>query len=212
MKRARVMLADDHKVFLEALQPLLEPHFDIVGTATDGIALSEGAKIIRPDVIVTDLAMPLLNGLGAARKLKQILPNVKVIFLTMNDDLDLAVQAMREGASGYVLKTSAAAELLQAIDAARKGKFYVTPEIARGMQEVFIRDPEGKPERKELTQRQREVLQLLAEGKSMKQAADILSVTPRTIAFHKYTMMKQLGIKTTAELIHFAIEQHVLVT
>jgi DNA-binding NarL/FixJ family response regulator len=212
MKRARVMLADDHKVFLEALQHLLDPHFDVVGTATDGIALSEGAKRIRPDVIVTDLGMPQLNGLHAARALRQALPNVKVIFLTMNDDPDFAVQAMGEGASGYLLKSSAAAELLQAINVALKGKFYVTPEIARGMHEAFIRNPEGKSERKEVTQRQREVLQLLVQGKSMKQAAATLAVSPKTIAFHKYTIMRQLGIKTTAQLIQFAIQKHIVVT
>jgi DNA-binding NarL/FixJ family response regulator len=211
MKLSRVMLADDHQLLLEALQKLLEPHFDIVGTAADGIALVERAKVLRPDVVVIDLAMPLLNGLDAARKLKQMLPNVKLIFLTMNEDPDLAVQAMREGASGYLLKKGAAAELVQAIHLAIKGKSYVTPEIARGMQEAFIRDPEGKSKRKVLTQRQREVLQLLAEGKSMKEAAAVLAVTPRTIAFHKYRMMEELGIKTTAELIQFAVQNRVVV-
>jgi DNA-binding NarL/FixJ family response regulator len=212
MKPAKVMLADDHKVFLEALRLLLERHFDIVGTATDGVALFEGAKVIRPNVIVIDLAMPLLNGLDAARKLKQVLPDVKLIFLTVNEDPDLAMQAMREGASGYVLKKSAAAELLQAIHAAIKGKTYVTPEIARRIQELWIKDPEGKSNPNVLSQRQREVLQLLAEGKTMKQAADVLAVTPRTIAFHKYRIMETLRIKTTAELIQFAIRNHVVVT
>jgi DNA-binding NarL/FixJ family response regulator len=152
--------------------------------------------------------MPLLNGLDAARKLKQMLPEVKSIFLTMNEDPDFAVQAMREGASGYLLKKYGAAELVQAIYAAIKGKSYVTPQIARGIQEAFIRDPESKPKRTVLTKRQQEVLQLLADGKSMKEAAAVLTVTPRTIAFHKYRIMEELGIKTTAELIKFAIQSH----
>jgi DNA-binding NarL/FixJ family response regulator len=208
MKLSRLMLADDHQLLLEAFRKLLEPHFDVVGTATDGVALLEGAQTLRPDVVVIDLAMPVLNGLDAARKLKQTLPEVKLIFLTMNEDPDFAVQAMREGASGYLLKKSGAAELVQAIYAVIKGKSYVTPQIARGVQEAFIRDPEGKPKRTVLTQRQQEVLQLLADGKSMKEAAAVLAVTPRTIAFHKYRMMEELGIKTTAELIKFAIQSH----
>ena len=212
MKRTRLMLADDHKVFLETLKHFLEPYFEVVATATDGIALSEIAQEAHPDVIIADMGMPLLNGLDAVRKLKRTLRNAKVIFLTMNEDPYLAVNAMREGASGYVLKKAAAAELLQAVDAVLKGKSYVSPEIAQSIQEAFIRDPEGKLSRKVLSQRQREVLQLLAEGKSMKQAADILAVTPRTIAFHKYKIMEELGIKTTAELIQFAIRNHVLMT
>jgi DNA-binding NarL/FixJ family response regulator len=210
MKRTRLMLADDHKVFLETLKHFLEPRFEVVATATDGIALSETAQEVHPDVIVADMGMPLLNGLDAVRKLKRTLRNVKVIFLTMNEDPYLAVNAMREGASGYVLKKAAGAELLQALDAVLKDKSYVSPEIAQSIQEAFIRDPEGKLSRKVLSQRQREVLQLLAEGKSMKQAADILAVTPRTIAFHKYKMMEELGINTSAELIQFAIRNHVI--
>jgi DNA-binding NarL/FixJ family response regulator len=210
--KPRVMVANDHKMVIEALRKLLEPHFDVVGTATDGMSLLEGAQALRPDVVVVDLAMPLLNGLEAARKLKHILPQVKLIFLTMNEDPDFAVQAMREGASGYLLKTSASTELVHAIDAAMKGKSYVTPEIARGMQETFIQTPEGKSKRTVLTQRQREVLQLLAEGKSMKEAATVLGLAPRTIAFHKYRMMAELGIKTTAELLTYAIKSHVVVT
>jgi DNA-binding NarL/FixJ family response regulator len=210
--KPRIMVANDHKMFVEGLRHLLEPHFDVVGTTTNGVALLEGAQALRPDVVVIDLAMPLLNGLEAARKLKHMLPQVKLIFLTVNEDPDFAVQAMREGASGYLLKKSAAAELVQAIYAAIKGQSYVTPEIARGMQEAFIQAPEGKSKRTVLTQRQREVLQLLVEGKSMKEAATILGLTPRTIAFHKYRMMDELGIKTTAELLKFAIKSHVVVT
>jgi DNA-binding NarL/FixJ family response regulator len=210
-RHRRLMLADDHTLLLEAFRKLLEPHFDVVGTATDGHALLEAARALHPEVVVMDMAMPLLNGLEASRKLKGVVPGVKVIFLTMHEDSDLAVQAMREGASGYLLKTSAPAELLHAISTALKGKSYVTPRIASGIQEAFIRDPTGKQRGQELTPRQREVLQLLAEGSSMKQAATTLSVTARTIAFHKYKMMDVLGIKTSAELIHFAITNRVRV-
>ena len=205
------MLADDHTLLVEAFRKLLESTYDVVGTVTDGLALLDAAPALKPDVAVIDVAMPRLNGLEAGRRLKQMMPGVKLIFLTMNEDPDLAVEAMRQGASGYLLKTSAASELFRAIQAALKGSTYVTPQIARGMREAFIRDPKGKNRGKELTPRQREVIQLLAEGKSMKEAADILGVTPRTIAFHKYRMMEDLGVKTTAELIQVSIKKHVLV-
>jgi DNA-binding NarL/FixJ family response regulator len=139
------------------------------------------------------------------------MPRVKLIFLTMNEDPDLAAEAIRNGASGYLLKTCAASELLDAIQAALKGESHVTPKMALSMREAFIQNPQGKNPDKELTPRQREVMQLLAEGKSMKEAADILKVSPRTIAFHKYGMMKALGIKTTAELIQVGIRKHLLV-
>lgn len=208
MKSMRLMIADDHQVFVDALRRFLEPYYEIVGTANDGLALLEGAKAMHPDVVVADMAMPVLNGLNAAPRLKTIIPNVKLIFLTMNDDPSLAIEAMRGGASGYVLKKSGAAELIQAIQMALKGNRYVSPELARGIEEIQIRNPQGLPTRKDLSQRQREVLQLLTEGKLMKEIADILDVTPRTVAFHKYRIMEQLGIKTNAELIQFAIENH----
>jgi DNA-binding NarL/FixJ family response regulator len=205
------MLADDHTMLVEALRKLLESTYDVVGTVADGLALLDAAPALKPDVAVIDVGMPRLNGLEAGRRLRQMMPGVKLIFLTMNEDPDLAVYAMRHGASGYLLKTSVASELLSAIQAALKGCTYVTPQIARGMQGAFIRNPQGKSRDKELTPRQREVIQLLAEGKSMKEAANILQLTPRTIAFHKYGMMKDLGVKTTAELIQACIKKHVLV-
>jgi DNA-binding NarL/FixJ family response regulator len=211
MKRPRVLLADDHTLVLEAFRNLLEPANDVVGTVKDGLDLLDAGPALKPDVILVDVAMPQLNGLEAGRRLKKMMPGVKLIFLTMNEDPDLAAEAMRNGASGYLLKTSAASELFHAIQAALKGSSYVTPQIARGMQEAFIWDPRGRNSDKELTPRQREVIQLLAEGKSMKEAADILKISPRTIAFHKYTMMKQLGIKTSAELIQVGIKKHFLV-
>jgi len=211
MSRPRVLLADDHRLLVDAFRNFLEPLCEVVGAVGDGRALLDVAPALKPDVVVIDIAMPRLNGLEAGRRLKQTMPVIKLIYLTMNEDPDLAVQAMRGGASGYLLKTSAASELSHAIQVAMKGSRYVTPKIESAMKEAFIRDPEGRTSEKELTPRQREVLQLLAEGKSMKEAADILRVTPRTIAFHKYQMMQDLGIKTNAELIQMGIKKHVLV-
>ena len=211
MKPPRILLADDHTLLLEAFRALLEPTDEVVGTVADGLALLDAAPALKPDVIIIDIGMPRLNGLEAARQLKKMMPGVKLIFLTMNEDPDLAVEAMRQGASAYLLKKCAASELFQAIQAALKGSSYVTPQIARGIQEAFIRDPQGKNRGKELTPRQRQVIQVLAEGKSMKEAADILRVTPRTIAFHKYRVMEDLGIKTTAELIQFSFKERILV-
>jgi DNA-binding NarL/FixJ family response regulator len=210
MARPRLMLADDHTILVEAFRKLLEPHYEVVGTVPDGRALVETAPSLNPDVVVVDIGMPLMNGLEAALRLKEKLPNVKLIFLTMNDDPDLAVEAMRSGASGYLLKSSVAEELLRAIHLALKGKRYVTPLIARGMQKSFIKNPGAKAQAKALTPRQREVIQLLAEGKSMKEAAGILNITERTVAFHKYRVMGALNLGTSAELIQFAIRSRIL--
>ena len=211
MKLPRVILADDHKILLEAFRKLLEPHYEIVAAVSDGRALLIAAATLKPDVILLDIGMPLLNGLEAARQLKNKLPSVRLIFLTMQEDPELAVEAMRAGASGYLLKTSASSELLHAIQEALKGKTYVTPRISQGMEQSFIRDPRGRQKVKSLTPRQCEVVQLLAEGKSMKEIADVLHVTPRTVAFHKYKTMEELALKSTAELIQFAIKNHIVV-
>jgi len=211
MRMPRIILADDHTVFVEALCELLAPHVEVVGTAGDGLALLEIALSLKPDVVVVDVAMPLLNGLDAGRELKKKLPHVKLIFLTTYEDPELAVEAMELGACGYLLKTSAGSELFNAIREALRGKTYVTPKIARGMEESFIRDPRGAKRDKSLTPRQREVVQLLAEGKPMKVVADILRITPRTVAFHKYRAMQDLGLKTNAELIHFAIKDRIMI-
>jgi len=204
------MLADDHTLLIEAYRKLLEHNFDVVGGVTNGRELLESAPVLKPDVVLLDIGMPLLNGLDAGRQLKAKNPGIKLVFLTMNEDPDLAVEAMRSGASGYLLKICAASELFLAIQTAVRGRFYVTPQIARGMQEAFVRDPEPKRCRETVTPRKREVLQLLAEGKSMKQAADVLHVSARTIAFHKYQMMQELGLKSTAGLIQYAIRSHVV--
>jgi|SRR5215831_1771362 len=211
MMLPRVMLADDHTIIVEAFRKLLEPHVQIVGSAADGRALLETAQQLKPDVIVVDIGMPLMNGLEAGLRLKSLMPGVKFIFLTMNEDPTLAAEAMRCGASGYLLKSSAGSELIRAIQLAVKGKSYVTPRVARGMQQSFIENPESKARPKTLTFRQREVVQLLAEGKSMKEVAAVLNVSARTVAFHKYRIMKQLGLKTTADLIQFAIKSRILV-
>jgi DNA-binding NarL/FixJ family response regulator len=210
-KLPRVILADDHTILVEAFRKLLEPACEVVATVADGHALLEVALRFKPDVIVLDIAMPLLNGLDAGRQVKELVPGVKLIFLTMNEDPDLAVEAIRMGASGYLLKKSAASELFKAIQTALRGKSYVTPQIARGMETSFIRDPEGNKHNQTLTPRQRQVVQLLAEGKSMKEAADVLKVATRTIAFHKYRIMEDLKLKTTADLIQFAMKNHIVV-
>ena len=210
MKLPRILLADDHTMLLEAFRRLLEGKCEVVGAVSDGRALLREAPVLKPDVLVVDIGMPLLNGLEAGRQLKKMLPSVKLIFLTMNEDSDLADEAMRSGASAYLLKSSAASELFRAIQDVLKGKTYVTPKIARGMQQAFIRYPRGRRHQKSLTARQREVIQLLAEGKSMKEAADFLNVTPRTVAFHKYRIMEELGLKTSADLVQFAIRNRIV--
>jgi len=159
---------------------------------------------------VMDISMPTLNGLDAGRRLKQLRPAIKLIYLTMNDDPDLAAEAFRLGASGYVLKTCASSELLLAIRAAIRGKCYVTPLVTKGMVGSFIQNAMRKKHPHKLTIRQREVLQLLAEGRSMKEVANELSITARTVAFHKYTMMEQLQIKTSAELVHYAARNSIV--
>jgi DNA-binding NarL/FixJ family response regulator len=204
MTRARILMADDHAMLLDAFKALLESEFDVVGTVTDGRMLLEEFSRLQPDVVLLDIAMPLLNGLDAGRQLRAQRKSVKLIYLTMNPDPDLAGEALRLGASGYVLKTSAFQELKQAIHEVLRGRSYITPLITRDVVGSLIAPKAG---RHELTMRQREVLQLLAEGRSMKEVGAILDLTPRTVAFHKYRMMEQLRLKTSAELVQFAVRQ-----
>jgi len=204
MTRPRILMADDHLILLEAFKALLEQAFEIVGTVTDGRTLLEEFARLNPDVVLLDIAMPLLNGLDAGRQIKAQRRSVKLIYLTMNPDPDLASEALRLGASGYVLKSSAVQELKQAIEEALRGRSYITPLITRDVVGSLIQQ---RSARHELTVRQREVLQLLAEGKSMKEVGAILDLTPRTVAFHKYKMMEQLRLKTSAELVKFAVQQ-----
>jgi DNA-binding NarL/FixJ family response regulator len=194
----------------EAFTRLLEPTCDVVGAVADGRALLAAAPDLRPDIAVIDIAMPLLNGLDAARQLKRVMPKVKVIFLTMSEDPDVAAEAFRVGASGYLLKNSAASELLAAIQEVSRGNSYITPLATQGLVETLLDHTEPSTNSVELSPRQREVLQLLAEGHTMKEIAPTLKITPRTVAFHKYSMMEQLGITSSAELVQFAVKQHLV--
>lgn len=206
MTPPRVLLADDHRLVVEAFKQLLEPEYCVVGTVTDGRTLLAVAPKLNPDVILLDISMPLLNGLDAGRRLKQMMPAVKLIYLTVNEDPDLAAEAFRLGASGYVVKSAVASELFQAIPEVLKGRPYVSPLVTEGLVDC-MKNPKHRHGSAKLTTRQREVLQLLAEGRAMKQVAATLNITPRTVAFHKYRMMEELGFKTNADLIRFAVKQ-----
>lgn len=206
MRRPRIFLADDHELLVDAFSSLLESKYDIVGTAPDGRQMLSMVSKLKPDVVVLDIAMPNLNGFDAGEKLKKKLPDIKLIFLTVNEDPDMITEAFRIGANGYLLKSSAASELFQAIDAVLGGGNYVTPKIAKGMISAFIKNPTGTKVHGSLSLRQREVLQLLAEGNTMKQVASALNITARTVAFHKYQIMEDLNIKTNSELIQYAFK------
>jgi DNA-binding NarL/FixJ family response regulator len=209
MSRPRVLLADDHALLLGAFEKLLADEFDIVGQVSDGRAVVAAAETLNPDVVVLDISMPLLNGLEAGRQIKQKSRGVQLVFLTMNEDADLAAEAFRSGASAYVLKRSAASELMTAIREVVQGRSYITPLITEGVVGSLLNVDETK-NRHELTPRQVEVLQLLAEGRSMKEVARVLDLTPRTVAFHKYRMMEQIGVKSTAELVQYAVKHHIV--
>ena len=209
MGRPRVLLADDHALILGAFEKLLSEECEIVGQVSDGRALVAAVESLKPDVVVVDISMPVLNGLEAGRQIKQKVREVKLVFLTMNEDPDLAAEAFRAGASGYLLKRSAASELAMAIREVSQGRSYVTPLITAGLV-GSLQHPDDRAPARELTARQREVLQLLAEGRSMKEVASVLNVTPRTVAFHKYRMMEQLNVKSTAELVQYAVRQRIV--
>jgi len=207
--RPHVLIADDHTLVVEAFKKLLEPNFEVVGTVSNGRDLLEVAPKLKPDVVLLDLGMPLLNGQDAGERLKALLPKAKVIVLTMNEDSEIAAAAIEKWASGFLLKNSAGTELTHAIKEVLKGKSYVTPRIAQKLFDRFVRDPRTE-HTKHLTSRQREVLQLLAEGRTMKEAADVLHVTPRTIAFHKYKIMDEFGLKTNSDLLRFAMKERLI--
>lgn len=207
MRKTRVILADDHPLLMDALKNLLEPEFEIVGTFTDGQSLVAAAPKLDPNLIVLDIGMPTLNGLNAGERLKKLMPKVKLIFLTMNQDMDIAREAFRLGASGYVLKNGAASELVSAMRDVIRGVIYVTPLMTQGLVGGFVQNFKQAKSKNQLTLRQKEVLQLLAEGRSMKEAAFILNVSPRTVAYHKYTMMDHLSIRSSAELIEYAFKR-----
>lgn len=206
MKPPRVVLADDHTMVRDAFKMVIEREFEVVGTFADGVSLVEGAPALNPNIILLDISMPNMNGLNAGRRLKQLMPAVKLIYLTMNQDPDIAAEAFRLGASAYLLKTSEGPELLQAIRQVARGGSYVTPLLTKDMVGSFVQNFKRRKANNPLTLRQKEVLQLLAEGRSMKEAAFILHVSPRTVAFHKYTMMEHLNIRTSAQLIEYAMK------
>lgn len=201
MSRPRILIADDHKMFAQGLQSLLEDEFELAGTVGDGQALLNETARLKPDLILVDISMPVLNGLDAARRLKEKYQNLKIVFLTMHADDRLLSQAFRAGASGYVLKQSAGDELVFAIKQVLAGKIYITPLIAT----EWARDLFEKG-RQHLTQRQREVLKLVIEGCTMKEVAARLGISTRTAESHKYQMMEGLGVENTAELIRYAIK------
>jgi DNA-binding NarL/FixJ family response regulator len=213
MKRTRIVLADDHKIVLGGLSRLLEPDFEVVGTVEDGRALVSAARKLCPDVIVADISMPLLNGIEAVRQIKKFDSHVKVVFLTMHPDVAYAIQAFAAGATGFVLKHSAASELVTAIREAIKGRTYVTPMIATELMQAYMGKSRRRPDAtQQLTPRQREILQLLAEGQSAKEIASVLGISCRTVEFHKYRSMSKLNLKNSAELIQFGIKQGIIAT
>ncbi len=204
--RATILLADDHVLLLEAFRRMLEPAFEVVGTAADGAALVEEALRLEPDVVVADVSMPRMNGLEAARRLRGELPRTRVVFLTVNEDPQMAAEAFALGASGYVLKSSTALELDHAIRSALAGRRYLSTRLAGG-DPLSLPAPAARSNPLErLTLRERDVLKLLAEGLSMKQVGAELGIAARTVAFHKYRMMETLGLRTSAELVGFAVE------
>ena len=211
MKRPRILLGDDHAIILDGLRRILDPHFDIAGSAEDGRALVAAAEKLRPDIVVADISMPLLNGIEATRQIRKAYPQTKVIFLTMHPDATYATEAFRAGASGYVLKNSAASELVTAIQEVLKGRTYLTPRVAKEAIESWVQAPgQREAPSASLTPRQREILQLVAEGKSAKEIATILNISPRTVEFHKYRIMEVLGLRTTAELTQYALKHGIV--
>lgn len=209
--KPRILLADDHRIVIDGLRQLLEPDFDMVGNVQDGRTLVKESRKLKPDVIVADISMPLLNGIEAVRQVKESLPQTKVVFLTMHPDVVYAARAFEAGASGYVLKHSASDELVTAIKSVLRGQTYVTPMIAGELMEGYrsasqaLKDPE-----RDFTPRQSEVLQLVVEGKSAGEIADLLCISPRTVEYHKYKMMEKLNCKSSAELIRYAVEHSLL--
>ena len=204
MSKPRVLLADDHRIVTEGLKGLLEEEFELVGIVEDGRAMVDAARKLRPDVIVADISMPHLNGIDALATLKRDNPDVRVVFLTMHRDAAYARRALEAGASGFVLKHSAPAELVLAVRAALQGRTFITPDLAAEV----LRTPNEKDTNPlaALTPRQREILQFLAEGKSAKEIAAELGLSARTVEFHKYTLMDALGMENSAELVRFAVK------
>lgn len=210
MIRPRLLIADDHTLLAEACKSFLEPEFQVVGIVSTGRELLRVASELKPDVVVMDVAMPQLNGLDAAEQLKRLQPSSKVVFMTMNMAPDVAAEAFRRGAFGYVVKSSAASELVTAIRRALRSESYLSPLITKDTVDFLLRERMSHSEEKRLTRRQSEILQLLAEGMSMKEVANTLNLKPGTVAFHKYNLMHTLHLKTNAELLRYAIKHHLI--
>jgi DNA-binding NarL/FixJ family response regulator len=207
----RVLIADDHKLVAELCKSLLEAEYDVVGIVGNGRELVHFATSLKPDVIVLDIAMPVLNGLDAGQKVKEALPAVKLVFLTMNPDPEIAAEALRRGAAGYLLKTCASSELVTAVRDVLRGKSYMSSALSKDAVDCFRwQGKEFVEKGQRLTKRQREVLQLLAEGKVMKEVGGILNMSTRTVAFHKYRIMEALGAKSNAELVRYAVQSHMV--
>ena len=206
VNKPRVLLADDHRIFTEALKVLLADEFELAGVVEDGRAMVKAARDLRPDVIVADISMPLLNGIDALAELKEHDPHVRIVFLTMHRNVAYARRALELGAAGFVLKHSASAELVMAVHAALQGRTFIAPDLAADLTRTAKPGSQRAADPEVLTARQREVLQLLAEGKSAKEIAAVLGLSTRTVEDHKYRMMETLGIENSVELIHFAIK------
>lgn len=211
MNRPRILMADDHAIVLAGLRKLVEAEGEVVGMVEDGRALVEAAQQLRPDIVLLDISMPLLNGLDAARQISKLVPESKLIFLTMHATPTYATEAFKAGASGYLIKRSAAVELKQAIQAVMRGQHYMTPLITKDVLAATLQSSGGQPPCKplvtSLTQRQREVLQLVAEGKGTKAIASILNISVKTVEFHKFRIMSELDLHSTAELVKYAIAE-----
>ena len=209
--RSRILIADDHNLVAELCKRLLESEFEVVGMVGDGRALVRAARELKPDVIIVDVAMPILNGLDAGRQVKEMLPSVKLVYLTMNTDPEVAAEAFTRGAAGYLLKTCASSEMVQAVREVLRGKTYLSRALSRDAIDCLRwQHKELVAENERLTDRQREVLQLLAEGKVMKEVGGILNMTTRTVAYHKYRIMEVLGAKSNAELVKYAVRSHIV--
>ena len=209
--RSRILIADDHNLVAELCKRLLEPEFQVVGTVSNGRDLVRAAAELKPDVIVVDVAMPVLNGLDAGKQVKEALHTVKLVYLTMNTDPELALEAFDRGASGYLLKTCAASEMVRAVREVLRGKTYLSPTLKERVADLRCERKKMMVEEADrLTERQREVLQLLAEGKVMKEIAYTLNLATRTVAFHKYRIMDVLGTKSNAELVRYAVRNHLV--
>jgi len=211
--KSRILIADDHTLLVDGFRLMLEPEFEIVGSVEDGHALLQAAETFKPDIVLMDISMPVLNGIDAARQLRKTQPNCKIIFVTMHSDSDYVTAAFRAGASGYVLKRAAASELLTAIRQVLRGLHYVTPLVTKEALGSFMDDTSGKGKLSdELTPRQREVLQLVAEGKTRKEIATLLNISVKTVEFHKAGIMNELKLRTSAQLIRYAIDHGLLAT